>query len=183
MKLTIETPRHGSITLGQLSRGQKGIDQTIAAMQGILEDAMHSAYVRTAARLMPGPHAIYNVLASHVRFVRDPAGVELLRHPVVMLREMRKARDATAAGDCDDRALLGAALLAHRGYAPVWIVAGATPPERGGRYTHVFFGYLRDPKGETARGNVVPMDPQEGMPPGQWPRVPLIRIYRARFAR
>jgi len=92
-------------------------------------------------------------LAQHFLFLADPEGegvfggtedIELLRDPVLMLQQIDQAY--VARGDCDDAAILGAALALA---APVpfsgvqFVLVGLDPQEP---YTHVYAEIL------TARG-------------------------------
>jgi transglutaminase-like putative cysteine protease len=53
-------------------------------------------------------NAIREWLLAHVQFLPDPVGVELLATPRYMLDTIRRAQFVS--GDCDDAAILGAAL-------------------------------------------------------------------------
>lgn len=68
---------------------------------------------RIVAVLPPRDHdahalAVRAFLAEHLQFVRDPHGVEMLSTPHYLLTEI--ARRYMVQGDCDDAAILGAAL-------------------------------------------------------------------------
>lgn len=77
-------------------------------------------------------------LAEHVRFTTDPMD-ELLRSPVSMLRDIEDAGQAE--GDCDDVAMLGAALGKAEGF-PAWFhLVGFTP---SGPFSHVYTVLLTD---------------------------------------
>ncbi len=72
-------------------------------------------------------------ISGHVRFARDPVGVELLHTPVYMLTEI--AERYYVQGDCDDVAILAAALAKAVGL-PARFVAVAFVGHVG--YMHVF---------------------------------------------
>jgi len=176
MQLIVYTPR-GRYDVGRLGGGDDGINATVAAMLAVVQDAVRSPDVAALAKALPSDGAIFNVLRGAQRFVRDPAEAELIRTPDVLAHEFAALGSMT--GDCDDLACLGAALLAIQGTLPVLITVGRRPAGLGGRLEHVFFGHLIDMRGETTRANVFPLDPQETHAPGEWPRVPRVRIFRA----
>lgn len=69
--------------------------------------------------------AIRHWLASNFRFVRDPVGVELLRDPEYQLRQWMTYGYIT--GDCDDVAVLGAALGKAVGIGARFVAVGFQP--------------------------------------------------------
>lgn len=91
--------------------------------------------VRARARdLGPeGPGAIRRWLVQRWRFVRDPPGVELLKSPRVLLREW--AAGGYMSGDCDDAAIMGAAVALAAGFPVRFVVLGFR--ERG-PFAHVY---------------------------------------------
>lgn len=103
---------------------------TILSKKGATDEA-----IRGRARdLAPGgPAAIRQWLIRRFRFVPDPPGVELLKSPSVMLREW--GTDGEATGDCDDAAILGAAVALASGYRVRWVLLGF---HRGGPFAHVY---------------------------------------------
>ena len=85
--------------------------------------------------------ALRDWLDERFRFVRDPRGVELLHEPRLMVQTI--ARTGTFAGDCDDAAVLGAALGKAVGLrARFWAVGF----KRGGPLVHVIAD-VRTPRG------------------------------------
>lgn len=190
MKLAVTTDR-GRAIIGELDDGDKGIDATIGAMQAVIraaqgEPVIHE-YAQAIAAHARGTRAEYPLelerfLRGAVLYRDDPADTEELQDPAYLLG-LHRARGGSkpVEGDCDDRAMMGAALLMAHGFAPVLIVVGASPALRGGRFKHVFYGYTTAAAGEPATvRNVVPFDPQERMQPGIWERItPRLRIYRA----
>lgn len=73
-------------------------------------------------------------LGNRFRFLRDPEGVELLRTPDALLDDI--ARGGYTSGDCDDAAVLGAALGRAAGLPARFVVFGWAGSE--GPFTHVF---------------------------------------------
>lgn len=110
----------------------------------------------------PGPTAprIRELLASCVRFEHDPPGLEYVRHPERMLQEIRMHGET--AGDCDDIAVLGAAL----GYA------AGLPPRFVTVATHVLGPYVHvwAEVGEGGRWHELDTSRElQGVPPGWVP--------------
>ena len=80
---------------------------------------------------------IYGWLQANLRFTRDPAHVELIHGPEVLLRLIRQ--DGVTAADCDDYAILGGSLLLALGY-PVRLKAVSTNQRR--EFNHVYLQVL-----------------------------------------
>lgn len=97
---------------------------------------------------------IRRYLEERVRFVHDPAGLELVKSPTFMLREIESRGYAT--GDCDDVATLGAALGHAAGLPARFVLYGF---QRSGPYEHVFTE-LETPEGwlelDTTRPDQMP---------------------------
>lgn len=70
--------------------------------------------------------AIGTWLRRHTHFVRDPDGLELLRTPRAMLAEID--RRGVAVGDCDDVAMLGAAIGKSVGFRAKFVAESYLPP-------------------------------------------------------
>lgn len=165
--LTIWTDA-GERTLGKLAPGVAGIDQTVGAMFAIIESAQRFSVVRDVARALDGAPGVYEYVRERVKFVRDPNGLERLQAPNAMLRTIRET--GSVEGDCDDAAMLVAALVKAQGLRPVLILVARPSRTSPDRFGHVLAGYMVDPAGELTRENVVPMDPQERVPMNVWPR-------------
>ena len=146
--------------LRDLPDGDAGIMDTLWAMRALVDDALDaSRVVRGIAEAILGNAptrrdqllAVFSWLTKTVRFAADPAGVEHVRHPFVMLIEIH--RTGTTSGDCDDMATLGAALLKSVGFPTAFIVASNRPT---GDFNHVLFGaYIN--------GILITLDPQQKM--------------------
>ncbi len=78
---------------------------------------------------------VYNFVRKHIRYTKDPAGVEFFQAPQLLLQP-------GAAGDCDDQVLLASAMLETIGYRTRYRV-GAQLPER---YAHIWLD-VRGPDG------------------------------------
>ncbi len=107
----------------EIANGDAGVRQTVEHIANLIRDGVASPTVRAAATAIVGglsPHeplehiyAIREFLSAHIRFLRDPSGVELLHSPDWMLEEI--ANRGAAHVDCDDVAILGGALAGSVG--------------------------------------------------------------------
>lgn len=105
----------------------------------------------TAERLT----AVYDWLAASYRFKDDTRGYEHIRGVSDQLDQLQ--RDGVIAADCDDLAIMGAAILRAMGLASGFGVIAASVT---GPYKHVFPCAFID-------GKAIPMDAQERIPLGQ----------------
>jgi transglutaminase-like putative cysteine protease len=71
-------------------------------------------------------HTLFNFVQNTIRYVRDIRGVETLHYPEQIL--------AQEYGDCDDKAILLAALLEAIGHPTRFVAVGFRPYQ----YSHVF---------------------------------------------
>jgi hypothetical protein len=78
--------------------------------------------------------AIYSWMVRNINYVRDPWNIERIQSPDVTLRQK--------AGDCDDHAILGAALLQSLGIHTGFRIVSRT----GNQYDHIYAVY-RSPEG------------------------------------
>lgn len=122
--------------------GDLGVSATLLAMRSLARGARRDARVVTAARnataasVSPTVQAqlLRSWLLAHTQFQADPATVELVRTPLEQLT--RIARTGVMRGDCDDVAVLGAALALALGLRARFVVLGfgaANAP-----YQHVY---------------------------------------------
>lgn len=120
-----------------LPAGEAGTWATIAAMRGIVAQGARSLIVQTTARaIMAGnPVALRQWLAAHFRFRSDPDAYEAIWTPADQLGQIQ--RRGYALGDCDDAAVLGAALARAAGLSVQFVLLGF---ERGPMIplTHVY---------------------------------------------
>lgn len=152
---------HPILYARELSGGDRGTAETLDAMRRVATRGAHApAVIALARQIRARPHpleALYAWAKDHVRFRRDPPGVEEVRLPRFMLEDI--ARQGYAEGDCDDLATLLASILLAAGFTPFLAVVGR---RASGPYEHVFAGVL-------IGGRLYSLDPQEGVPIGQWP--------------
>ncbi len=122
--------------------GDFGSRQTLGKMRGLVNAALSQPLVVNSAKSIVAYCSAGDVecqamqigrwLAEHFQFVRDPFGVELLHEPRYMLQVI-EAR-AFFQGDCDDAAVLGAALAKAVGLRARFRAIGF---RRGGLLSHV----------------------------------------------
>ncbi len=124
-----------------LAGGDAGVFQTVRRMRELVEAA--KVLPETRAVVLTALHgirekdtlgemtALYEWVREHVRFIRDPVGVEYLQAPAYMLRQI--AQEGVAAGDCDDASTLFAALAETAGYRTQFRVQA--PP--GDTFKHI----------------------------------------------
>lgn len=169
-----------------LPPGDLGTDISVLAMRACAEDAAeNSRGVSALAHTLSGSPlgitpALYDWLTAHVRFRPDGRGLEHVRHPDVLLEQIR--RDGIAQVDCDCLATLACAVLLRAGLGAAFIVVARAPAPSP--FEHVFYAAMpprqapplwRLPDDILPR-NAVPCDPQERVPPGSMP--PGVRRFR-----
>lgn len=77
--------------------------------------------------------ALGDYIKNTVRYVRDPSGIEYLQDPLTIISQMQAGE---ACGDCDDMALLVAALLLSVGHEPSF--AAVRYQDVQGPYNHIY---------------------------------------------
>lgn len=86
--------------------------------------------------------AIRNAVAAHVRYVNDPARVELVKDPERIVEEIEAT--GRAVGDCDDIATFIATLASQIGREAEFVTVGFNASQPG-NYSHVF-PRVKEPK-------------------------------------
>lgn len=122
-----------------ISHGDFGAFETAQAMASLINKGSVSPLVRRQALQIVASvdgrnqreqaSRLRTWLHAHFRFVRDPAGAELLHAPDLLLQDL--ARQGYVQGDCDDAAILGAALAKSIGFRTRLVIVGfheATAP-------------------------------------------------------
>jgi transglutaminase-like putative cysteine protease len=126
-----------------IASGDMGTAQTVAVMRRLVDTAILNpgfrAYaVRIATQYgrdgINQAHGIRQWLEDHVEFIRDPDRVELLQDPVATLNAIVQCD--RIAMDCDDVAMLGAAMGRAVGLRARFIVAAFRSPRAP--YQHVW---------------------------------------------
>lgn len=143
-----------------LPDGDAGTISTLWVMRACADDAVESGgpVVRLATRIAAKAgkgvarqvRGVYDALREMMVFKRDTLALEHVRHPDQLALEIEA--DGRTAGDCDDVATLGAALLRAMGVRPALVLASARP---SGAFHHVLFA-------AEVGGRWVMLDPQEG---------------------
>lgn len=145
-----------------IAGGDAGALETLAIMAELTNRATRNPFVVAAARSLAvrssSPRddygqaiAIREWLARRWRFVDDPTDTELLRDPENMLREYFDTGGVM--GDCDEAAILGAALGKSIGLGACFTVLAFDPRDGGnGGFSHVFATLL------TSDGRSVSLD-------------------------
>lgn len=122
---------------GELAAGSKGNIQTLELMRRVARENRDHPLVRDVSlqiinhagtvdhHFLTEAQVIGAWAQDKVKYVRDPAGVEQLQDPKLMLREI--AENGVAFGDCDDISLLIATML---------LTIGAMPYFRAVKYRH-----------------------------------------------
>lgn len=181
-KLRVKSPLYNATLVLDLpdTGPDDRVDATIAAMKAIVKSTDVTQRVAKLARVLVAHEgyrdyggmlrAVFELLSpvergGRVQFARDIAGRELLRHPDQLIDEM--ARAGVTSADCDDRAMLGAALCRAMGFRAGFIVVGKRAK---GPFHHVMFCAQH-------KGRAVPMDPQETRAPGRFPGHARKKIY------
>jgi len=149
-----------------LSGGFQGTDETVSIMSQLAMGVYGSRSPKIAdlalkiVRAANVPEkdyagemrAIHNWVRDHIRYIRDVHGQETLQPP-------EHTAFVRRAGDCDDKAVLDAALLSSIGIPTRFKVLGVTPE----KYSHV---YLQARIGN----NWISLDPIMAGGPGQAPK-------------
>lgn len=130
-----------------IPHGKWGIEATVRRMRRLARGDLRTVLLQdTAADIVRSATSSYEAaidvrrfLERHTRFAFDPEGVELIRSPVYMLRAIEI--DGVAAGDCDDVAVLGAALGLAAGLPARFVLLGFT---QFGPFEHVYTELITD---------------------------------------
>lgn len=166
--MLLEQPQQSS--LYQLPDGPEGTRATLDLMaelaranrtnpiirglaEKIIADVPQKDYVGEA-------RAVQQFVLHAIRYTQDIDGVETLKDPVTTL--------ASAMGDCDDKALLAAALLRSIGHPARFVAVSFNDPNM---YEHVYV--------ETRAGTVwIPLETTENVDLGWSPPHPLSKLIR-----
>lgn len=153
-----------------LAPGLKGTQQTLAWMAYLVRRDSQSLYIRRFAenvvKSCPGHgfdcevKTLFEFVRDQITYRRDPVGVE-------RVQDARRTL-LFGAGDCDDKSVLLATLLAALGHPSCFTVLGSAP----GNYAHVFVT-VQGPTGNVA------LDPTHERAPAGWQaQAPAIAHYQ-----
>lgn len=140
--------------------GDAGTGQTLDRMRALVDVGAQLPETRQAVAaaltyaLPRNPQSELSALLEWVQerwhYVRDPTSVELVQTPALMLREIRLRGEVQ--GDCDDAAVLFAALAESAGYPTRFVVQGPA----GDLFRHVVIEVQ-------AGGRWLAVDPSQGV--------------------
>jgi len=126
-----------------IDHGIMGTDQTVQQMKKVILASLGVQAVRLMAEELVAQvpardkegevGAVYAFVRDQVRYTRDPKGLEYVQTPSHLLKMIEERGQAY--GDCDDKTVLGLALLKNLGYEVAIRVAGYRTQ---GVYTHVY---------------------------------------------
>lgn len=131
------------VSLVPIASGDLGVTQTVAMMRRLVERAIVNPGFRRFAVRLAQEHGRDNInqalgirswLTDHVTFMKDPDRVELLQDPVLLLTQI--VHEDVVGMDCDDVAMLGAALGRAVGLRARFVVVGFREPNAP--YQHVW---------------------------------------------
>lgn len=128
---------HRPTYLAELPPGASGTKATLQLMSRLVNRYKRSPDVRESALSLISDllqkdrrgeaAAIFAFVRDHIRYVRDIRGLETVQTPPVTLD--------IAAGDCDDKSTLLAAMLESIGFPTRFVAVGHSAP---GSYSHVY---------------------------------------------
>lgn len=133
------------VSKGRLSDGKKGNLETINLMIKAARACAADPYIRMYAigilnqyktdsqNYIDEALAIGDYVKKHVRYVRDPDGIELLTDPKTMIDMLNRG---IARGDCDDMSLLIATLLLSIGHSPFY--RAVRYDDSYGHFNHIY---------------------------------------------
>lgn len=114
--------------------GSLGTLQTLQVMRSLALIDSNKQILRQTAETLGSPEAIDGWIRTCWQFEADPIEYEFIRTPALQLQEAAK-NNGILRGDCDDAAVLAAALLAGLSWPAVFIAIRVIPdPE----FSHVF---------------------------------------------
>lgn len=129
MKIQIPSSLRTVVTLKSIPDGIAGIKATLAVMVRYAQQSRYDFAVRNQAlklvaalpskNYMAEVEAIHKYVRDDVRYVKDIDGVETVATPTQTMLMMQ--------GDCDDKALLAAALLMAIGHQVRFVAVGDSP--------------------------------------------------------
>lgn len=161
----------GRVTRLSIPSGDRGTAATLRVMARLVRDSLTDPLTLYAARAivrgvpesaaLERAHEIRQYLGSRVAFALDPVNLELVWRPRAMLEDI--AARGFAEGDCDDVAVLGAALGEAIGLPARFVVYGFASPFAP--FTHVFTELLAGPAGWVDLDTTRPQQPTAGQTP------------------
>ena len=105
--------------MAMLARDGVGSDDVRNTARTLTQSLAQKDFTGEASR-------IFYFVRDKIRYVKDPSGLEMLHTPAILLQ--------IKAGDCDDKAILAAALLLSIGHRVRFVAIGLAP----GQFSHVW---------------------------------------------
>lgn len=181
---TIVAPGAPVLTI-EIHNGDTGVEETLHAMRAVIHDASEnshavkslSMHLRLKAGIALLPREVYDYITRTFEFAADPRDTDAMMRPDEMIAALLQDRgEKPIARDCDDVAVFACSLLRAAGIPTALIVMSKTPT---GPFEHVYWGVIDAVAPTHERPSVIPFDPQERTPPGQWtrPGVGRVRVY------
>lgn len=142
----------------EIADGFAGNKQTLSKMIELAKARRGNPMVRRLAEnildhYQVGSHdyqreviAIGDFVKQKVRYTKDPAGIEYVQDPLLMIENMSKL--GYVAGDCDDMSLLVATLLLSVGHEPYFKVVKYSPNSSSWNHIYVYVN-ARNTYGDT----------------------------------
>lgn len=163
-----DSDRHGYVA-GLAAHLNEEAARACTSRRGQIAARARAAKLDAPLCLLAKLDTVYQLLRDAQDNTGDPWGTEMPRHVDQLVHEL----DTThrLACDCDDIAMLGAALLRAMGFPTAFVMASKRADRQ---LQHVFFA-------ASVRGAWVPLDPQETPAPFVWPvttRVELVPVDR-----
>lgn len=131
-------------TLEQIPPGKAGTDATLRRMGELVTAGLHGQFCRLVCHRILASHGVpgtdqqqiartlFKWVRRHVRYVRDPVGLETVQDPAVTIR--------LGSGDCDDSAVLLATLAQTAGLQVRFVVVGPSVNQAVHVYTQLLVG-------------------------------------------
>lgn len=141
---TPEPRRRPPVRSVWLPGGDVGVLQTVGELQRMARASVRAPSVQHAAAVATAGatdvtaqwRALRTWLTTHTQFLADPVGIELVRTPHEQLVTI--ARDGVMRGDCDDVAVLAAAMTRALGAPARFAVLGFGAPGPRAAYRHIY---------------------------------------------
>ena len=131
------------ITKHFIGFGEASIYNTVDAIHKIVRSSSNNPYIRKWAEQIienvPAKDkvgevsAIHDFVKWHVRYTKDPLGMEYVQTPLILLKQIEQ--NETPMGDCDDMTTLSLSLYRSIGYP---IATKVTSYTGDGKYSHIY---------------------------------------------
>ena len=147
-------------------------EDTLAKLVGLVRVGKNDANIRNTVEMVLANipeknwqaeiEAIFKFVKDNVRYTRDIEGVEFVKNPVLMLKDIQRGMYGSAQGDCDCMSTFLATLLESAGYRAKFVIV-RTSGNPYKTYNHIYVKAF-DPK--TSRW--IPLDATMKEKPFGW---------------